>query len=68
MSAVELLENMGANASTNKFGAAEQFWSSFGYEKERFQGRKLWCIIHPDEPDEKDNDDRDSEEATTLVS
>ncbi|NMH59440.1 hypothetical protein [Alteromonas ponticola] len=61
MSAVELLESLGANADINAVDAGQQFWSVFESEKERFEDRKLWCVIHPDKDPDDDEDDGDEE-------
>ncbi|MCW8091465.1 hypothetical protein [Alteromonas sp. ASW11-130] len=64
MTAVELLENMGANASKNTVEASQQFWTAFETERERFENRKLWCVVHPDKDDDqsplKDDDDNET--------
>lgn len=61
MSAIKLLEQLGANASLQNAEAAKAMMAGSSLNETNNTNDKMWCLLVPAEDDEKQEDDNDKE-------
>lgn len=61
MSAIKLLEQLGANASLQNVEAAKSMMAGSSLNEIEHTQEKMWCLLVPAEDDEKEDEEKEQE-------